>query len=446
MANSKNHPTMLDQPLPDKLINKLGGWALKAHHYPTFSQTWFRYRALSFFTPMLVLALILSTISLIVANEDTPPTELINPYKMFLALYFGIAFNLLAGRWLATQVKKKQWQKQNEILGIAGALLFGILISLVIVETADLFLDKKVQKTSAATKKKLEQLSKSNEVKVGLVITSEEEKKINGVNILFWLVLLSWWGGAGDFRIYLKQRRELDDARTQEKIDQYKNERNLAQMRLSVLASQVEPHFLFNTLSGVRAAMLSDPVRGVAIIDHLVDYLRSTIPQMRDDGNLMLSTVGNQFDSVRSYLGVIHMRIPRLSYTVECPSDLLDCEIPPLMLISLVENAVKHGIEPKKGAVHIKVRANTIDNMPISNSSQNQHTELLCLSVIDDGVGFGSGVSGSGIGLSNIRERLKHLYAGEARLDICMREEGGTEVRIVLPLSREETTLPKFAE
>ncbi|GGX24414.1 sensor histidine kinase [Undibacterium macrobrachii] len=436
MSKLERTPATPDQPLPEKLISKLGSWSVKAQHYPVFSQTWFRYRALSFAPALGVLALIMLVISLIVANKKTAAVNEITPYFMFLVLFIGIAVNLLAGRWLATQVKKRQWRKKTETVGIVSALALGILLSLLIVDSADRFLDKKITKTSPETKEKIQQLTNSDEVKVGLIITDEEENKTQLANKLFWLILLSWWGGALDFRAYLKQRQELENASVQEKLDQYKNERNQAQMRLSVLASQVEPHFLFNTLSGVRAAMLSDPARGVVIIDHLVDYLRSTIPQMRNDGNLMATTVENQFNSVKAYLGVIHTRIPRLSFSVECPAELLNCAVPPLMLISLVENAVKHGIEPKKGAVHISVKASKITTH-VPNSDSVEH-EQLCLSVEDNGVGFGHSVSGSGIGLNNIRERLKYLYAGDASLELSMREEGGIAARIRLPLSRYE--------
>lgn len=433
MSNLEKNPITTDQPLPGKLIDKLGSWSVKAQYYPVFSQTWFRYRALSFAAPLGVLALIFLTISLVIANDNSSPQNVIKPYTMFIVLFFGVAFNLLAGRWLATQVKKRQWQKKSELFGIATALLFGIALSFVIIKSADNFLDKNIKKTSPETKEKINQLNQSNEVRVGLVITDEEEHKINIANYILWIFLLGWWGGALDFRAYLKQRQALENASIQEKLDQYKNERNQAQMRLSVLASQVEPHFLFNTLSGVRAAMLSDPARGVVIIDHLVDYLRSTIPQMRNDGNLMATTVENQFHSVKAYLGVIHTRIPRLSFSVECPPELLNCAVPPLMLISLVENAVKHGIEPKKGAVHISVKASKITTH-VPNSDSVEH-EQLCLSVEDNGVGFGHSVSGSGIGLNNIRERLKYLYAGDASLELSMREEGGIAARIRLPLN-----------
>jgi sensor histidine kinase YesM len=346
---------------------------------------------------------------------------------MFVVLYFGIILNLLFGRWLATLVKKQHWPARKEVTGIAIALFFGVALSFTTVKFAEHVMDKKLKKATPETTGKIQSLVKSDEVKVGLIITDEDKNKADIVNYVLWLLLLTWWGGALDFRAYLKQGRAMKEALIQDKLEQYRSERNQAQMQLSILASQVEPHFLFNTLSGVRAAMLSDPARGVAIIDHLVDYLRSTIPQMRIDGNLMLTSVRNQFDSVQAYLGVIHMRIPRLSFTLDCPDDLRDCAMPPLMLISLVENAVKHGIEPKKGAVQISVTASKV---------QNQFGEQLCLTVADNGVGFGVSSSGSGIGLSNIRERLKQLYAGKASLELSMREQGGIEAQILLPLSK----------
>ena len=110
MSSLEKKPVTSDQPLPGKLIDKLGSWSVKAQHYPVFSQTWFRYRALSFTAPLGVLGLIMLTISIFVANEKVASPDSVKPYIMFLVLYLGISLNLLAGRWLATQVRKKQWQ------------------------------------------------------------------------------------------------------------------------------------------------------------------------------------------------------------------------------------------------------------------------------------------------------------------------------------------------
>jgi LytS/YehU family sensor histidine kinase len=237
--------------------------------------------------------------------------------------------------------------------------------------------------------------------------------------------VLLWLGGVGDFGAYWRQRRRLLDAQLLEQMERYKDERNQVAMRLSLLASQVEPHFLFNTLSGVRAAILTDPARGVAIIDHLVDYLRATIPQIRNEGAHLLVPLGSQLDAVSAYLGVIRSRLPRLAFQVDCPDSLRSCAVPPLMLISLVENAVTHGIEPKKGPVNIHVSA---------TRRQAGGAEQLVLAVADDGVGFGGATSGSGIGLSNIRERLQHLYGDQAALTLTALEPGGLEASIRLPL------------
>lgn len=421
-----------DQPLPEKLIAKLGSWSVRAQHYPIFSQTWFRYRALSFALPMGVLAFILTSVAVLISLDTKVPPNEVKPHLMFLIIYFGIALNLLLGRWLACLVRRRRWSIKKEKYGIAAALIVGIALSFGITESADRVLERKITQSTPVKKEDAKKIIDNEQVQFGVIITDEpakSEKKAGVVNLIFWLILMIWWGGAFDFIAYLRQGRALEEAMIQEKLEKYKRERNQAQMRLSVLASQVEPHFLFNTLSGVRAAMLSDPARGVVIIDHLVDYLRSTIPQMRDDGNLMLTTVQNQFESVRAYLGVIHTRIPRLSFSIECPTELKDCVVPPLMLISLVENAVKHGIEPKKGPVEIIITASK------EKAEAGSTGEQLILTVADNGVGFGNTSSGTGIGLSNIRERLKQLYGDDATLSLSMREQGGIEASIRLPLS-----------
>ena len=420
-----------DQPLPEKLIAKLGSWSVRAQHYPIFSQTWFRYRALSFALPMGVLGFILASVSILIALEPKLTPNEVNPQLMFLIVYLGIALNLLLGRWLACLVRRRRWPEKKEKYSIAAALLLGLALSFAVTEAAEHVIDKKVTKSTEAKKENAKKLIDNDQVQIGVIVTDEAPKSERKgiVNIIFWLIVLTWWGGAFDYIAYLRQGRALEEAMVQEKLEKYKRERNQAQMRLSVLASQVEPHFLFNTLSGVRAAMLSDPARGVVIIDHLVDYLRSTIPQMRDDGNLMLTTVHNQFESVRAYLGVIHTRIPRLSFSIECPTELKDCVVPPLMLISLVENAVKHGIEPKKGPVKIIITASR------EKAQSGSTEEQLILTVADNGVGFGNTSSGTGIGLTNIRERLKQLYGDDAALSLSMREQGGIEASIHLPLS-----------
>jgi LytS/YehU family sensor histidine kinase len=246
------------------------------------------------------------------------------------------------------------------------------------------------------------------------------------LNRLIEVILAVWWGGGLDLLAYFRQRRALTDALAQQELERARVGRNEAEMRLSVLAAQIEPHFLFNTLTGVRAAIRSDPARGIAIIDHLVDYLRATIPQMRSDANQSQVLLEPQLDAARAYLGVMAARLPRLSFSVECDPALLNQPVPPLMLISLVENAVKHGIEPKPGPVHIAVLARKIDG------ESGARLELV---VTDDGAGFSGATSGSGIGLANIRERLAQLYGKRAELVLKARAEGGVAASISLPIA-----------
>jgi LytS/YehU family sensor histidine kinase len=191
-------------------------------------------------------------------------------------------------------------------------------------------------------------------------------------------------------------------------------------MRLSVLAAQVEPHFLFNTLAGVRSAIATDPPRASEMIDRLVDYLRAAIPRLRTDGGAQ-ATVGGQLEIVRAYLGLMAARMPRLSFAIDAPAELLAEPCPPLMLISLAENAVKHGAEPKIGPVKVTLTACRSSNGGLD------------LTVADDGAGFGSQATGTGLGLANIRDRLQQIYQGRAELTLKAGPEGGVVATLHLP-------------
>jgi LytS/YehU family sensor histidine kinase len=229
---------------------------------------------------------------------------------------------------------------------------------------------------------------------------------------------MALWGWQRERRglLALAQERALEQAQAQ---------RREAEMRLSVLAAQVEPHFLFNTLAGVRSAISTDPRRASEMIDRLVDYLRASIPRLRSDGSA-LSTVAGPADSVRAYLALMTARMPRLHAEIDVPPDLAHARCPPLMLISLAENAIKHGVEPKMGPAHVRFAA--------TRDPQASAAPRLLLTIEDDGVGFGEATSGSGIGLTNIRERLAQLYGGRAELRLAARPGGGVVATLSLPL------------
>jgi hypothetical protein len=196
-------------------------------------------------------------------------------------------------------------------------------------------------------------------------------------------------------------------------------ERQIMQAQLQTLRSQIEPHFLFNTLATVRRLHTTEPTQGAALLSHFLDYLRASLPAMHEQG----STLGQEIDLVRAYIGVIVVRMSgRLQVTFDVPDALRACDFPPLTLATLIENAVKHGIAPAAGggAIHVFARA------------KSGSLEVV---VADTGVGF-SGVGGSGIGLANIRSRLRTLYGASGSL--ALENNAPTGVRATMRLPRQE--------
>jgi hypothetical protein len=200
-------------------------------------------------------------------------------------------------------------------------------------------------------------------------------------------------------------------------------ERQLVQARLQVLQAQVEPHFLFNTLGAIDYLIETDPKRASEMQKALITYLRGALPQMRQES----STLGRELRLIRSFLDLIKMRMEdRLDVEFNVPEGAESAEFPPMMLQSVVENAIKHGIEPKPEGGKVSVAAR------IQNGQ-------LWVEVKDTGVGIRdtetleSPTSGTGLGLQNIRERLAMLYPGKSRLILQSDDLQGTTVKIVVP-------------
>jgi LytS/YehU family sensor histidine kinase len=192
------------------------------------------------------------------------------------------------------------------------------------------------------------------------------------------------------------------------------------------MQAQVEPHFLFNTLATVQHLVEIDPPRASRMLGSLITYLRAALPQMREAS----TTIGREFALARAYLEVLQVRMgSRLAFTLDLPPGLADRPLPPMMLISLVENAIKHGLEPVEAGGRIDLNARTAGNE-------------LHIQVSNTGAALDLAARG-GTGLSNIRERLQALYGTKARLVIEERQPQGVVARIELPASIEETTLPR---
>jgi LytS/YehU family sensor histidine kinase len=150
------------------------------------------------------------------------------------------------------------------------------------------------------------------------------------------------------------------------------------------------------------------------MLDHLIHYLRTALPDIRSDS----TTLGREAELARAYLEIMRIRMGELTFTIDVPADLSNREFPPLMLMTLVENAVKHGVAPVgRGAIRVCAR---------------RLGEAIEVSVIDDGRGLG-GTLGQGVGLTNVRERLSALYGARGRLVLESGPDGATVARLELP-------------
>ena len=214
-----------------------------------------------------------------------------------------------------------------------------------------------------------------------------------------------------------KRRAELTAREATEKADIATLERRLLEAQMAALQAQIEPHFLFNTLALIGQLIETDPPQANRIHVHLIEYLRSALPQMRTSGG---GTLGRQITLSRAYLAIMQARMKeRLSVSIVMPGALTDAPFPPMMLQTLIENAIRHGLEPKILGGRISIHASATNGM-------------LQVEVQDDGVGFNL-YAGDGVGLSNIRERLQLLYGARARLQIEAPAAGGARVSIHIP-------------
>jgi signal transduction histidine kinase len=227
---------------------------------------------------------------------------------------------------------------------------------------------------------------------------------------------LLWWGlvGAAWFVTQRAAHRQAEVAQVELAADELRA--RTAEARLQALQAQVEPHFLFNTLAHVKWLYRRDPERGRRMLDRFLDYLQAALPRVRQS----TTTLEQELQLAQAYLDIQQIRIGgRLAFSIEVPEEFAQLRFPPLMLLTLVENAIKHGIAPQTEGGTIGIRARADDTR-------------LRIEVRDTGAGL-SKSAGSGMGLANVRARLTALFGAGARLVIEPNVPHGVVAAIEIP-------------
>ena len=195
-------------------------------------------------------------------------------------------------------------------------------------------------------------------------------------------------------------------------------ERQALDARLNLLQAQVEPHFLFNTLANVRELVDAGSPQASVVLGHLIAYLRAAVPRLHET----TTTLAQELELVRAYLEVMHMRMPdRLQFTLHADDAALALACPPMTLLTLVENAVRHGVDPGEEGGRIDVRVRVRDGRCVAT-------------VTDTGVGLDAHAGdGLGTGLSNLRERLLLAFGGDAQLRLLPLAPHGVCAEVEFP-------------
>lgn len=219
-----------------------------------------------------------------------------------------------------------------------------------------------------------------------------------------------------------QQRAQAKAAMAEQMAETETLRRQVVEARLAAMQAQIEPHFLFNTLGSIEHLIETDPPRAGRMQRSLITFLREAMPTLRETRAEAFRDLGRELAIVTPYLELLKMRMEeRLRAEIRIPAGLMSAEFPPMMLQSLVENAIRHGLEPRPEGGLITLDASVVDGR-------------LTVSVSDTGVGFGnSSHPGGGVGLGNIRERLRLLYGDRASLRTLSPASGGTVVSLEIP-------------
>ncbi|MCU0814819.1 MAG: sensor histidine kinase [Burkholderiaceae bacterium] len=396
-----------------------------------FSAPWARGRTLAW-AP--VLLLVLAFVALTGRSQGGPW-----PWAAVLGLSMHLLLPLVVGPWVGVWVRRRGWPPRQEGWALVAALALTVTAVVaferVAAEPIKQWIAERIGDVDETGQRRRVALHIGVMVKPIGAADGDTPADANGPgrpddlpNTLVRAAFAFWLGGGLALVGWRRELAALATLERERELREAQAKRREAELRLSVLAGAGRAALPVQH-AGRRAqrdrdrpgAIATDPARASAMVDRLVEYLRAAIPRLRSDGGAE-ATVAGQFDLARAYLGLMAARMPRLSFTIDAPGDLQRAHCPPLLLISLVENAVKHGVEPKVGPARVDVTAHRSDDGRLE------------ITVADDGVGFNGNAAGSGLGLANIRERLAQLYGDRAALALRAPPEGGVAATLTLPL------------
>lgn len=234
-----------------------------------------------------------------------------------------------------------------------------------------------------------------------------------GGSVTFMFIIWFFWNR--ERMAYLAAEAEAEKARAAA------IEKQAMQAQLQMLQAQIEPHMLFNTLANLQGLIAADPPRAQHMLDQLIQYLRATLSSSRSEK----TSLAHEFSLMDAYLGLMKVRMgSRLSYALELPDALRSVMVPPMLLQPLVENAIKHGLEPKVDGGDVRIRA-------------ERDGSMLRLTVADTGLGLDAAPddgNNTHVGLSNIRERLQALYGERAAFALNPNTPSGVIAQLTIPL------------
>lgn len=383
----------LDAPLPPSVQHEPGGLA-SYRDYPVFSFEWLRRRTMLFAVGFASFSALLG-LATFVQQRDLGAALMVT-----LSFTLGGLTIASAGPTLATLVRHRGLPVVSERRLVVLSLILGLFAGF----GADSLASHAVEASLGAG------------VGAAPELPPDASAVMILVNVVALVALYGTFGGGLALRSYWNERRKLDALARDREIEELRAKNEALDTHLGVLQAQIEPHFLFNSLASVRSLITTDPTAAVEAIDGLVTYLRATIPRLR--GPVVVSVLEEQVEICRGYLVLMRARSGRLSFSVDVDDDVRTVPFPPLLLMSLVENAIAHGIEPKQGAGHVAVRARRMDG-------------ALVVRVEDDGVGLRPGV-GTGVGLSNVRAHLRARYGDAARFTLTSDSHSGTVATITI--------------